>query len=81
VTATLHVVDHATRTISPRPPVRGGGTPYYRNVELSVRDGRFTLVDVSGTPVVLAADAIAWVVAGTGAPRLLILDRAGQVLA
>jgi hypothetical protein len=73
-------VDHAPHAITPLPTKPGQDTAYYRNVELSVRDRRFILVDASGTAHHLAADALAWVEAPSG-PRLLVLDEAGAVLA
>jgi len=79
VTGNLHVVDSAPH-VAPRPSLPGQDTPYYRNVELSVRDGRFTIVDTSGMPFLVPASTMAWVVAGPSA-RLLILDQAGAVLA
>jgi hypothetical protein len=80
VTGSLHVVDQAPRAVAPRPTQPAHDTPYYRNVELSVRDGHFTVVDASGRPHPLPASAIAWVAAGTKT-RLLVLDQAGVVLA
>jgi hypothetical protein len=73
-------VDHAPHAITPLPTEPGQDTAYYRNVELSVRDGRFVLVDTSGTAHPLSAEALAWVEAPPG-PRLLVLDVAGAVLA
>jgi hypothetical protein len=61
--------------------VRGGETAYYRNVEISVRDRGLTVVDPAGVPHPLPADALAWVSASAGQPRLLVLDAAGVVLA
>jgi hypothetical protein len=74
-------VDHAPHAIAPRPSVPGDDTAYYRNVELAVRDGRFTVVNAAGVAHPLPAEALAWVVTETARPRLLVLDRAGVVLA
>ena len=74
-------MDHEPHVISPKPTRPGHDTAYYRNVELSVRAGRFTVVDASGTPHQLAAEAIGWVIAGNGAARLLVLGEGRQVLA
>jgi hypothetical protein len=78
---TLHVVDHAPHAITPLPTKPGQDTAYYRNVELSARDGRFILVDAAGKAHPLAAEALAWVEAPAKLPRLLVLDQAGAVLA
>jgi hypothetical protein len=81
VTATLLDVDPQHRVITPTATRPGHDTPYYRNVQLAVRQGQFTLVDASGTPHALAAEALGWVVAGNDTPRLLVLGEGAQVLA
>lgn len=74
-------MDRASHVITPLPTEPGQDTAYYRNVELSVRDGRFILVDPAGTAHQLAAEALAWVESPAESPRLLVLDQAGAVLA
>jgi hypothetical protein len=73
-------VDHGLHVIAPLPTKPGHDTAYYRNVEMLVRDGRFHLVDASGTAHALAAEALAWVEVPPK-PRVLVLDVTGAVLA
>jgi hypothetical protein len=67
--------------VAPRPAIPSHDTPYYRNVRIEVRDGALLVTDSAGNAHLLRAGALAWVTADATRARLLVLDKAGSVLA